>query len=85
MKTQKIKSITEAFSMQPAHFYVTEKVDNKYPENYKFYVKRIEEEFKQLRDGDIITYYVGYDWNEDIMFKYIAKTVNVTYYYPEEQ
>ena len=82
---QKIKSITEAFSMQPNFFSVTEKLENVNPRDYKYYLKRIEEEIQQTGENNRITYYIGYDWNGDIMFKYIAATVNVAYYYTEEE
>ena len=78
---QHIKSITEAFSMQPACYIVTEKEPTR---NKHFHLKRIEVINEQTSPNDMTTFYVGFDWDENIMFKYIAATVNVTYYYTDD-
>ncbi len=75
----KIKSITEAFSMQPASLMV---VDEKYrskthPEGD---IKEIKEGNKQVSTDKLISVYVGYNFNGEKLFEYIAESVNVHFY-----
>jgi hypothetical protein len=75
---EKIKQITEAFSMQPKVFYVTDE-----PQGYTGEVKEIKLEKIILGDenGNSIedVYYVGYDFNDKKIFQFLAKTVNVEF------
>ena len=79
--SQKIQSIVEAFSMQPAIFRV-EKELGKYskPELTLRNIER-EEVITHYDCGDAIsqTCYIGYNHEGAKMFQYLAKTVNVHY------
>lgn len=78
---EKIKSISEAFSMQPRHLEITEmsyyeKCKNEAAK--KEFIKVIKLEDKgQYPDKEL--YYVGYNFEGDKLFQYIANTVNVHY------
>lgn len=81
MENLKIKSITEAFSMQPKIFIIVNKLGNfNKPEST---LKNIEKEEVGVGfdSGNPIqiTHYVGYNYNGNIMFQYMANTVNVIY------
>jgi hypothetical protein len=68
-----IRSITEAFSIQPASFYVGMLWSNKGNT-----VAKIVEESVYI-NGDPFDYYVGYDTNGNKLFESKKGTVNVTY------
>jgi len=79
--SQKIESIVEAFSMQPAVFRI-EKELGKYSKP-ELTLKNIERE-ELITDyengqGNQRTCYVGYNHNGVKMFQYLAHTVNVHY------
>ena len=80
MTTQKIKSITEAFSMQPAYFQVYEVRGNETCFNKSLIaeIKLQAEESAYINEPDY--YYIGYNFDGNLLFKYIAKTVNVQYF-----
>jgi len=72
--SQRIKSIVEAYSMQPNVFYVPEAgVICKNPDQD---IKHIEREQVDQYEWD----YVGYNFNEKMLFRYHEKSVNVHYY-----
>ncbi len=79
--SQKIESIVEAFSMQPAVFKIVKELGKYYePETT---LKNIEKE-EVITDyengqGNQRTCYVGYNHNGVRMFQYLASTVNVHY------
>lgn len=76
MSTKKISSITEAFSQNPATFFVEQRIA---PE---VVLKNIEAETR-VKDGITYDYYVGYDQHLNIIFEYRACSVNVHYYYKD--
>ena len=76
---QKIKLITEAFSMQPRFFCVTTGKIN--PDSNGDYIKEIKLERLQKSFDGPDDYYVGYDFNGNVAFEYLANSVNVEYYY----
>ena len=77
MKT-KIKSISEAFSMQPVTLEIN---PNCLPENLRDgQVTEIREEIRITDVGDHILYYIGYDKNGEMIFKYLANSCNVHYF-----
>ena len=69
---QKIKSISEAFSMQPITLSVVDKPTSFDPENS---IKEIKLEVMDENTN----VYVGYNFDGKKLFEYIAKTVNVHY------
>jgi hypothetical protein len=80
MTTQKIKSITEAFSMQPAYFQVYEVRGNE-----TSFLPSLIAEIKLEAQESAYTnepeyYYIGYNFYGNLLFKYLAKTVNVQYF-----
>lgn len=77
MKDIKIRSITEAFSMQPATLYVG--MTHSWLENEKqtIVAKIVEEDVDIV--GDPWPYYIGYDKDGNRLFEYKKGTVNVTY------
>jgi hypothetical protein len=86
---QKIKSITEAFSMQPNSFSVCN-----IPESFKHEhdidcIVEILLEKKVIDDGGKYsnTYHVyrGFNKNGKMLFEYFANTVNVTYFIESEE
>ena len=75
---EKVKSISEAFSMQPHKVSVIEDSD------YEMYYDKInackEIKFEYIRlDGDTVDVYNGYNFEGKKIFQYIAKSVNVEY------
>jgi len=81
MENLKIKSIMEAFSMQPQWYVVEEKLTQfSKPE---LTIKNIEKEETVVGfdSGNPIqiTCYIGYNHNGNKMFQYMANTVNVNY------
>jgi hypothetical protein len=81
--SEKIKSISEAFSMQPIHLFVcTKKTDEisfgeECPhEHDQHCIKEIKLEYnKALEENQ----YVGYDSEGKKMFEYLQSSVNVQY------
>lgn len=75
---QKVKSISEAFSMQPITLTIVEESKrSKFdPEND---IKEIKLEGKQISSDELISVYKGYNFDGKILFEYVAKTVNVHY------
>jgi hypothetical protein len=76
---EKIKSITEAFSMQPITLTITEP-DKRSAFNPENDIKEIKQEGKQVNENKMINIYVGYDFDGNKIFEYIAETVNVHYF-----
>ena len=75
MEAEKIKSISEAFSMQPITLSVTEPNKRLEFSNPKDHIKEI----KDIGiDGE--SYYVGYNYDGKKLFKYVGKSVNVHYF-----
>jgi len=78
---EKIKSISEAFSMQPKHIEVCTDYEHYYDKSQA--VKEIKLERIEIgkRCGDPVEelYYVGYNFEGQKIFQYIANTVNVHY------
>jgi len=81
---QKISFITEAMSMQPRSFSVTRKTAKINPNFYQDYIKEIKLERLQKSFDGPEDYYVGYDFNGNVKFEYLAKSMNVEYYYESE-
>jgi len=82
---QKIQSITEAFSMQPVTLYVNQKVGTCTPiTNEVIEIKK--EEVNIMIGGELKSHdvYRGYDPDGNIIFTYLANSVNVHYAYKEE-
>ena len=77
MEEQRIKSISEAFSMQPAGFSVIE--EEPIEGTKHLHIKEIKREMIQVA-SDPDMYYVGYNWNGDKMFQYLASSVNVRFF-----
>lgn len=80
----KIKSITEAFSMQPATIETKEQFmyDNALKANPKYaitFCKEIKAETLQVDSDKACNFYVGYNFNGDKMFEYLQSSVNVHY------
>jgi|WetSurSiteA1Bulk_404760.scaffolds.fasta_scaffold182138_2 hypothetical protein len=85
---QKVLSITEAFSQQPCAYYVCRLCDN--PNNKHQHtddcVKEIyleKTEFYVNGEAKIFHVYIGINMKGKIVFKWLATSVNVNYYYPE--
>jgi len=78
---QIIESITEAFSMQPATFRIIEEL-GKF-DKPELSLKNIEREeiITHYECGDAMqqTCYIGYNWEGNKMFQYLAHTVNIHY------
>ena len=75
---KRIKAISEAFSMQPVTLEINPKC---LPENLRDgQVVEIKEEMLHTAAGDHIIYYIGYDKNGKMIFKYLANACNVHYY-----
>lgn len=68
----KIKSISEAFSMQPITLSVADKPGSLYPENS---IKEIKLEVLDEKTN----VYVGYNFDGKKLFEYLSKSVNVHY------
>ena len=78
MEKQEIKSITEAFSMQPETQKVwTEKMV--WDKKDKNSIKVINFERERINEHECLDYYVGYNFSGKKLFKYLAKSVNVHY------
>ena len=75
MMEEGIKSITEAYSMQPETFSVVGKPSNAYPEKS---IKEIKEMQKNWNDEQIRVY-IGYNFEGKKLFEYLANSVNVHY------
>lgn len=74
----KIQSITEAFSMQPATQFVLENSKNYYKPELT--CKEIKLEHIQGVYDEVPTdYYVGYNFEGQKIFQYLSKSVNVHY------
>lgn len=75
----RIKSIVEAFSMQPETLQVSEtNVGYWKPEEA---IKEIKlEQSEGLYDNEPEYYYRGYNFEGVLLFQYIARTVNVKYF-----
>ncbi len=67
-----IKSISEAFSMQPITLSVVEKPSKINPQDS---IKEI----KKMQIGQYEWAYIGYNFEGKTMFEYLAKSVNVHY------
>jgi len=76
---KRIKSISEAFSMQPITLQVTEedKRSKLHPEND---IKEIKQKGKQVNTDKMITIYCGYNYDGKMLFEYVAESVNVHYF-----
>jgi len=76
--TLKIRSIVEAFSMQPQILQISESKDNFWkPEEA---IKEIKlESLSGVYDEYPTDYYVGYNFDGKKLFQYLAKSVNVHY------
>lgn len=90
----RIRFIVQAFSMQPLEQAVCEEINHansiKYNSgNPDYDCKEIRVERIEIgkRCGDPVEelYYVGYNFEDKILFKYIANTVNVHYFAIEPQ
>lgn len=74
----KIKSITEAFSMQPATLSTMKSNENYYDKPQA--CKEIKlEHLSGVYDEVPTDYYVGYNFEGQKLFQYLAKSVNVHY------
>jgi len=84
---EKIKSITEAFSMQPISFRICEAT-----EDYSHYqtkgkphnhmdscIEKIVPESRQVNSDKVVNYYVGYDFEGNKRFEFPQETVSVEY------
>lgn len=77
---QKIKSITEAFSMQPESFHVYKVKGNEDCLRPTLIAEIRLEESAGLYDNEPEYYYKGYNFQGQLLFQYIARTVNVQYF-----
>lgn len=80
---EEIKSITEAFSMQPTCTYVTtEDVRKHYKTDNDIKSIKLEEVMigNNSSTCDFVMMYVCYGWDEKIKSKHIAKAMNVQYF-----
>lgn len=74
----KIKSITEAFSMQPVTFNTIKNKESLY--NPDEALKEIKLEYLSYSNDEIPEpYYCGYNFEGSKLFQYLAKSVNVNY------
>jgi hypothetical protein len=72
-----IRSITEAFSMQPANLYVGMNWSWRSVDDKTEIAKIVLEEV--YVNGDPFEYYIGYDVKGNRLFEYRKETVNVNY------
>jgi hypothetical protein len=87
MKNETIKLISEAFSMQPSSMRITPEVNYqsvlKYNPDYaKECIKSITLEVFQIGKDSICDFenvYVGRNFKDEILFRWIAKACNVQY------
>jgi hypothetical protein len=81
----KIKSIKEAFSMQPQIFEVYKLNDDQYYGSKcigKNLIKEIKLEYLEgVYDKEFVEYYVGYNFEGEKIFQYLTKSVNVEYFF----
>ena len=75
---KKVKSISEAFSMQPIKLTVVDE-SNQFAFNPENDIKEIKLEGKLISSDELISVYRGYNFNGKILFEYVAKAVNVHY------
>jgi len=75
----KIKRISEAYSMQPVYWEVTEE-NHRSKFNPENDIAKIVEEKVQVSSEKQISVYVGYNYDGKKKFKYIADAVNVHYF-----
>lgn len=82
MKTPepKVKSITEAFSQQPAYFSITDKPSSFDPKSSIAEIV-LENHTIGTNCGDPVEqlYYVGKNFDGEMIFRYVANSVNVHY------
>ena len=78
---QKIRLISEAFSMQPINFEVQEKLGKFDRPEFTVKIIKKEEVITDYHNGEpnTRTCYIGYNHNGEKMFQYLANTVNVHY------
>ena len=76
---QKIKSISEAFSMQPITLEVTRE-DKRSNFDHENDIKEIKQEGKQVNSDKMISVYRGYNYDDKMLFEYIVESVNVHYF-----
>ena len=78
---KKIRSITEAFSMQPKEFIVEDKLSEFSNPDQSIKSIEIVECVLGYDSGNPIqvTCYVGFNFNGKMMFQYMCNTVNVQY------
>lgn len=77
----KIKSITEAYSLQPFHHeIVPDPLRHSFPSPGDCLMDIKCEKINI--DGDSISYYCGYSWNGNLLFQYRANSVNIQYVQP---
>lgn len=79
---EKIRAITEAFSMQPETYSITTlDAYNKRKEQgyygYENMIKEIKHESIQVSGGGPEMYYVGYNFEGKKLFQFLANTINV--------
>ncbi len=78
--TEVVKSITEAFSMQPVTITI-------HGDNQRRSASNPESDIKEIRHEkryDGIGFYYGYNFDGKILFKYLALSVNVHYKIPQK-
>jgi hypothetical protein len=76
--TLKIRSIVEAFSMQPQILQISESKDNFWKPDEA--IKGIRLEYLSYSNDEVPEpYYVGYNFDGKKLFQYLAKSVNVHY------
>lgn len=78
---EKIKSISEAFSMQPITLEVKNEQGYKnYPDSLKHQCcKEIKVETMQVDSDKACDFYVGYNWEGKKIFEYLRSAMNVNY------
>ena len=77
-----VMAISEAFSMQPNHLSVCTDYEHYYdkPRACMIIVKEIQTIGTRCGDPVEEIYYVGYNFDGQKIFQYIANAVNVTYF-----
>lgn len=78
MKNRIIKSIIEAFSLQPNYIRIKGK-PSKSGEYGKDEIKNIEKESKQVSSDKIVNILVGYNFDGQKRFEYLEESVNIEY------
>jgi len=76
---QRIRSITEAFSLEPLTLQVTTE-DNRSKSTPEKDIKEIKQEGQQVATDKMINVYRGYNYDGKKLFEYIAESVNVHYF-----